>query len=184
MEQSMVQVVRFLSIFAGALSLFILAQTPFDFELSAAFAVIVDYYKAFVYPVVGIVEEPLTWLLDYTGWTLPVGWQNIVIVYIVLARAFYRFAHDLPRKPGGLARATAALLWPICYWIFLVINRRALSKVELARQHDGYGPKTDRSPADAGHLGTVSFNSGFLKEIILVVGVSLLFRILNAGGQV
>lgn len=120
---------RFLGILAGGMSLFILAQTAFEFGMSEAFGSIVDYYRGLIYPVLSLLAYPLTVLLRQFGIDMPAGWQDWLVLYSILASAFFRARIRLHKKHEStygrleevmISQVLKATAWPLFFCLYLI----------------------------------------------------------------
>jgi len=84
-----------LGILAGALSLFRLCTLAFQMEFSRIAQIIVDFYEAFFHPIVEWIGPFLLGALSVLGIeSLPEGWQDYVIIYVVVFFSMIRFLRD------------------------------------------------------------------------------------------
>lgn len=82
--------IRWLSILAGALSLFYLGNASFEFGLGEVFHRIHEWYVGLVHPVVGVLKPVALWLVGLLGWSLPVWWKDVVVLYLAAGAATAR----------------------------------------------------------------------------------------------
>lgn len=170
---------RVLGIFAGGMSAFILAETAFEFGLSEAFGTVIGYYQALIYPLVGLLEKPLTWLLFLVDLSLPAGWKDLFVLYVICASAFVRSDFDQVFFYEKVRHVFSALLWPVGFF-FLALREVVAGKVGAVMFNIRNG--TDY-PTDA--PGEFSFTLRwfgriFVTQVVAVLAAFFVFLLLNA----
>jgi hypothetical protein len=87
--------IRWLSIFAGALSLFYLGHAWFDFGLGEVFRRVHEWYVGLVHPVVDLLRPMVMLLSEWLGWSLPTWWKDAIMLYLLFGAATGRSHHFL-----------------------------------------------------------------------------------------
>jgi hypothetical protein len=75
----------------GAVSIFSMSQTAFGFGLAQIFKDLIEFYRAAFHPVADFVTSGLRWLLSLLSIPLPYISPDIVVTYILIGAAFFRF---------------------------------------------------------------------------------------------
>jgi hypothetical protein len=179
---------RFFGILVGGMSLFILSQTAFEFGFSEALGMVVGYYQALIYPIVGLLlEPPLRWLLSLTHWPLPESWKDWAVIYIVFAASYYRMTRQFATslnwifRIGPKAKITnvfylEAIAFPIAFPVLILASMWLNSNSQTAYEVEPLFPASQ-------HINTWPrvWMKNFAIEIGLVVTAFILLLILNAG---
>ncbi len=76
--------IRWLSIFTGALSLFYLSHTWFEFGLGEVFTRVISFYKGILYPIVDLLRPVAQLIAEHFGWTLPPSWKDWLVLHFAL----------------------------------------------------------------------------------------------------
>lgn len=85
--------VRWLSIFTGALSLFYLGHTWFEFGLSQLLQQVYQWYSGIMHPIVVLLQPMAQWVAGLLHWELPVWWKDALVLYLAMGGATARGHH-------------------------------------------------------------------------------------------
>jgi hypothetical protein len=83
---------RWGGILLGAMSLFSLIQKLYGFGLAPVFKHFVAFYRAAFYPLADIIIGGMTWLFALAGLRLPQISSDIIVIYVLVGAAFFRYA--------------------------------------------------------------------------------------------
>jgi hypothetical protein len=83
---------RWFGILLGAISLFSLVQKLYGFGLAPIIRDMLAFYRAAFHPVADIIVSGLRWLLALIWIKLPQIPGDVVVVYLLIAAAFFRYS--------------------------------------------------------------------------------------------
>lgn len=174
--------IRWLSIFTGALSLFYLGNAWFEFGLGEVFTRIYAWYAGILHPVVELLKPVALWLVGLFGWSLPVWWRDVPVLYLSLGGATARGSDTvlaiLEREDGSEPAQARVLKIPGyrygVLWLPVRILAWPLVWLWAARQASGFRAMWWQH-ISKGYLGSSVWEFG------KIIAGALLFAALNAG---
>lgn len=88
----MLKIFSWLGVLAGAISVFRLLYLWFEFDLSVPASLMLGFYEDFFHPLVSWMKQLILAAVSWLGVIdLPDGWQDVLILYVVMFFAMIRF---------------------------------------------------------------------------------------------